>query len=224
MLPGFTHAQRAGQEETALEGAEGDARADRENIHDLDNLPPSRSPTTFEDGPERDMLGRRSSTSADGGTSTTRPPPFEVGVSPIPNSPPSRTERPSRVGARTIGTELPSVPGVRRVASVTTPSLSHSRARLGEGEGYFGVPAKGATTGPDAAALGNARTPYLGTINNALGAGDLDGDYGTLEARPHPSVIVPPRAGLSGEDTKVSDLLSASVVPLARQYGRGSSH
>ena len=115
----------------------------------------------------------------------------------------------------------PRVPGVRNVAPTTTPSLSHSRARLGEGEGYFGVTAEGATTGPDARALGLARTPYLGAINHDLGAGDLEGDYGTLETRTLPSVIVPPRTGLSGEDTKLSDLLSASVSTINTSVRQG---
>jgi hypothetical protein len=84
MLPGYTHAQRAGQEETALEGAGGDALADRDNIHDLDNLPSTRSPRTYEDDGERIQLTRRSSASAAGGTSTTHSLPFDAGVSPIP--------------------------------------------------------------------------------------------------------------------------------------------
>ena len=218
MLPGYTHAQRAGQEETALEGAGGDALADRENIHDLDNLPSTRSPRTFEDDGERIQLTRRSSASADGGTSTTHSLPFDAGVSPIPVYIPEGTERSSRDVGRTIGAGAEShdyVPGVRGMSPATTLRPIHSRARVDGGVDSVGAPAT------QAAALGNARTPYRETIKNALGVGDLTGDYGNLETRTHPSVIVPPRTGLSGKDTKISDLLSASVSTINTSVQRG---
>ena len=93
------------------------------------------------------------------------------------------------------------VPGVRRVSPATTPRPIHSRARLGGGpRDKIGPPR----------VLSIARTSQRDSVEDHLDVGGLGGDPDD-EERTRPSVIVPRRSWLSGEDIKVSDMFIGSA-------------
>ena len=146
--------------------------------------------------------------------SVTLPPPFDAGVSPIPDYIPEGTERTSRDVGRTIGAGAIShdyVPGVRGMSPATILRPIHSRARVGGGVDSVGARVI-------SRALGNARTPHRAGVT--LGVGDSS-DYGAVRGRSHPSVIVPRRDGFAGKDMKMSSLIIDSARTINTSVSRG---